>query len=139
MQKPIRDKIKDKLDNINDIKETFYVEPAGFDNSPSAVIAMSKSDAEYGATDRRYLTYNFQIRIYYDVESSQKTHEEIETLLMELHDKILNEFADSDSLSPEAFNVLPIPTSWAIVPANEGTYRVARLDVRATYNLETNN
>lgn len=139
MQKPIRDKIKTKLDSINDIKETFYVEPARFSQSPSAVVAMSQTESEYGATDRRHLTYNFQIRIYYDTESSQKTNEEIEILLMELHDKVLEEFSDSDSLSPEAFGVLPIPTTWSVIPGQEGTHRVARLDLRATYNMETNN
>lgn len=138
MQKPIRDKILSKLEAISEIKETHYVEPADFNSYPAAVVDILESNSEYGSTQRRMITYSFQIKIYYKIES-QKSRSDVENILMNVYDKIMSELKDSDSLEPEAFSVRPIPTNWQVGYSKEATYRIARLNVDCLYNLDTNN
>jgi hypothetical protein len=127
-----------KLEGISEIKEVHYIEQADYESYPAAVVDITETESDYGSTKRRMITYGFQIRIYYKLETN-KSRKDIEIILMNVHDKIVSEFKDTNSLEPEAFSVMPIPTKWVVGVSQEATYRIARLNLDCQFNLETNN
>jgi len=123
----LRNEIKDEIANLSSVGSVYLTEPESFTGTsavfPAVVVDLTDTDNEYESTERRKLTYSFEVRIYYQTESS-KTRDEIDEALMGVYDEILDLFLDPDLLD-NAFDLVPTPSNWFVAESEESTYRVA--------------
>lgn len=95
----IKDAIKDKLETITEIKETYGYEKGQFDDYPSATVGGFKLDEEWSDTAANIRKWSFRVRIYQEMEKEGKGPEEAETIIDEIADKIIDTFDNDRYLS----------------------------------------
>lgn len=99
--------IKNKLEQISEIKNVYFYEKGQFGGYPSATIGGFRVEEEWSDNSTNIRNWIFRIRIYQEMEKEGKGAEEAENIIDQIADEIIDIF-DTDRHLSEVEDVIGI-------------------------------
>ncbi len=136
----LKNKIKEKLEEITKLQEVSDIPKLEFSGYPSATIIPSGDDSDYETNQENLRIYAFDINLFYEVQSSGIG--DALNALYDLADDVMDAFDQDQTLTgislPSGYTmvaILPVSGGWGEIPDTKLITKIVKLKIKISVDI----